>query len=154
MGLFVVPVEQAAANLWITEHHRHLKRVAKDRFRVGVADESGLVGICQVGRPRARMIDQRSIVEVLRCCVVEDPARAKNAVSLLLSRAARAAESLGFAKIITYILECESGSSLRAAGWHMEAAEVGGGEWGSKSRPRAPSEQTGKKQRWARNLNP
>ena len=34
---------------------------------------------------------------------------------------------MGFKKIITYILESESGVTMRAAGWLIDAENVGGG---------------------------
>jgi hypothetical protein len=38
---------------------------------------------------------------------------------MLYSACARAAKALGYGRIITYILESESGTSLRASGWVM-----------------------------------
>lgn len=40
-------------------------------------------------------------------------------------------------KIITYILESESGNSLKASGWICEEAKCGGGHWDCQSRPRS-----------------
>lgn len=151
--LHVTPISFAAAKQWITDHHRHHGPVVGDKYRVAVSDAEGIVGVAQVGRPKARMLDDGTVLEVVRVAVIEDPARAKNAVSLLLSRCARAAEALGFARIVTYILESESGASLLAAGWRMEAV-TGGGEWSRPSRRRPPSEQPGKKTRWGRELRP
>ena len=36
---------------------------------------------------------------------------------------------MGYQKIITYILEEEHGSSIKASGWHLEADSIGGGDW-------------------------
>lgn len=49
--------------------------------------------------------------------------------------AARAAFALGYQKIGTYILQEETGVSLRAAGWRL-IGERGGGTWSRPSRPR------------------
>lgn len=72
-------------------------------------------------------------------------------------------KELGYSKIITYILETESGDSLRASGWHLEAENVGGGSWNKPSRPRQETTvkggmqrekyPQGKKQRWAKDLH-
>ena len=43
---------------------------------------------------------------------------------------------MGYTKIITYILESETGTSLKASGWHREAVNVGGANWNMPSRPR------------------
>ena len=53
-------------------------------------------------------------LEVTRVCVLEGN---RNANSMLYGACARAAKGLGFERLITYTLENESGSSLRAAGW-------------------------------------
>ena len=52
----------------------------------------------------------------------------RNVCSFLYSRAARIAKEMGYAKIITYILESEPGTSLKAAGWVLEADGVGGSD--------------------------
>lgn len=150
--LRVVPIEQKAANAWVAEHHRHHPPVTGDKFRCACADAEGVVGVVQIARPKARMLDDGQTVEVVRLAVLDGP-RAKNACSLLYSRAARAAEALGFASIITYTLASEGGASLIAAGWVSEG-ECGGGEWGRPSRPRAPSAQPQKKTRWRKALKP
>ena len=90
----------------------------------------------------------------------------RNVCSFLYSRAARIAKEMGYAKIITYILESEPGTSLKAAGWVLEADGVGGSDWNVPSRPREviatqmslfPEKQKypigEKKQRWVKKLN-
>lgn len=85
-----------------------------------------------VGRPVSRMLDDGYTVEVIRCCIKNDY---KNACSKLYSAAARVAKNLGYTKIITYTLQIESGSSLRAVAWKPEA-EVKGRLWNTPKRPR------------------
>ena len=68
----------------------------------------------------------------------------------------------GYAKIITFILQSEPGTSLRAAGWTLEAAKAGKPRW-NKERyaakpvqlPLFPSKQPPAeyKQRWAKALS-
>ena len=86
--------------------------------------------------------------------------------SSVLTRIFKGGKEMGYEKIITYILETESGTSLKASGWHLEADNVGGvNGWSVPSRPREiESEQmslfeqkqkypTGvKKQRWVKML--
>ena len=63
------------------------------------------------------------------------------------------AKELGYSKIITYILETESGDSLAASGWLLEDAKCGGGNWSCKSRPRNTTAPQCFKQRWSKMLN-
>ena len=61
---------------------------------------------------------------------------------------------MGFFKIQTFILESESGDSLRAAGWVFDGWSEGGA-FDRPSRNRKPAEYpTERKQRWAKYLNP
>ena len=106
-----------------------------------------LVGIAQVGRPVARALDDGKTCEVIRLCTDG----ADNACSFLYARAARIAAAMGYEKIITYILEEEPGTSLKAAGWEKEAP-VAGRSWSCKSRPREDHAPTCNKTRWAKSL--
>ena len=124
-------IELAEANAYVEQFHRHHKAVRGHRFSIACYDGDRLCGVAIVGRPVARGIDQRSTVEVLRLCT--DGTR--NACSFLYGGAKRAAKALGYDRIITYILESESGVSLRASGFSF-IAETDGGSWSCPSRPR------------------
>ena len=66
----------------------------------------------------------------------------------MLYRAAwRAAKSMGYRKLITYILASESGVSLKAAGATL-IGEAGGGSWSAPSRPRIDRHPKQKKLKW------
>ena len=129
--LSVKHIELAEANAYVEQFHRHHKAVRGHRFSIACYDGDRLCGVAIVGRPVARGIDQRSTVEVLRLCT--DGTR--NACSFLYGGAKRAAKALGYDRIITYILESESGVSLRASGFSF-IAETNGGSWSCPSRPR------------------
>ena len=73
---------------------------------------SDLVGVAIVGRPIARMNNDRFTVEILRVCV--KPNSPKGCNSKLFSRCRRIAQTMGYKKIITYTLLTESQSSLKA----------------------------------------
>lgn len=139
------PIELRDANAFVERLHRHHDPVYRDKFRVAAVSDGQIVGVCQVGRPVSRINDDGHTVEVVRLCTDGT----KNACSFLYARAARAAEALGYRKIITYILETEDGASLRAAGWHYET-DTKGGTWSCPSRPRTTTAPTCKKQRWAK----
>ena len=59
----------------------------------------------------------------------------KNACSFLYAAAWRAARAMGYRKIVTYILDTESGASLRAVGWAC-AGLAGGKRWTGSRRPK------------------
>lgn len=115
-------MELKDAQNYIDTYHRHHQSSHRDKFRIGAEIDGKLVGVIQVGRPVARRLDNGKTLEVLRLCTNGE----KDVCSFLYSRAARIAKELGYEKIITYILESESGTSLKASGWILEANNVGG----------------------------
>lgn len=103
---------------FVAVHHRHNRRPKGAIFFVGVADElDQLRGVAVVGRPVARELDDGLTLEVTRCCT--DGAR--NAASMLYGRALRIARLLGYRRVFTYTLQSEPGSSVRAAGFRLDA---------------------------------
>ena len=159
MPLWAVPMELKEANEYVTQIHRHHQPVHRDKFRIGCADENGIHGVVQVGRPVNRNLDDGLTLEVVRLCT--DGTR--NACSFLYSRAARIAKEMGYKKIITYILQSEEGTSLKASGWTFDG-ETRGGSWDTPSRRRTVIDgqmtlfgsvekyPTEKKQRWIKRL--
>ena len=142
--MYTKHLTQRATFAHIAEHHRHHKPGPGDKFCMAVADDSGEVrGVCIVGRPVSRMLDDGWTLEVVRCCTDG----AENACSLLYGAAARAAFAMGYKRIGTYTLPSEGGASLRAAGWRL-IGEAGGGSWSCKSRPRVDKHPTLIKHRW------
>lgn len=155
-----IPLELKQAQDYIHKYHRHHEPAHRDKFRIGCEENGKLVGVIQVGRPVNRHLDDGKTLEVLRLCTEGE----RNVCSFLYSKAARIAKEMGYHRIITYILESETGASLKAAGWHLDQTGVGGGSWDTPSRPRTMQEQqlslfgepkkypTEKKQRWAKEL--
>lgn len=142
--LTIVPCTLAVANQWVTALHRHHQKVVGHKFSLGVQDKSGcLHGVCIVGRPVARRLDDGWTLEVTRCCTDGT----KNACSALYGAARRAAFALGFKKLVTYTLKEEGGGSLRGAGWKC-IGEAGGGSWNVPSRPRVDKHPLQTKLRW------
>ena len=129
--LRVVPIDLVEANQLVSQWHRHHKPVVGHRFSIGAVTAGGeFVGAVIVGRPVARRLDYRRIVEVTR--LVSNGHR--NACSMLYAAAARAARAMGYDIIQTYILDTEEGTSLKAAGWELHKESTGGG-LGWHSRP-------------------
>ena len=153
-----VPLTLTEANQFIEQHHRHHHKVARDKFRVGCEVGGKLVGVATVGQPLARFLCDGYTLEVTRLCTDGT----KGVCSFLYSRCARIAKEMGYRKIITYILETEDGTSLKASGWHCEVEKCGGVSWNVPSRPREVVVHTlfgdiqkypiGMKQRWAKDL--
>ncbi len=142
------PLELRQANEFVSTLHRHHDPVYRDKFRIGCRKGDKLVGVVQLARPVSRVLDDGKTIEVVRLCT--DGTR--NACSFLYSTAARIAREMGYQKIITYILDEETGVSLKAAGWHKEA-DTKGGTWDCPSRPRKTTAPQNKKQRWVKNLD-
>ena len=142
-----IPLELKQANDFVASLHRHHQPVHRDKFRVGAEVDGKLVGVAQVGRPVSRMLDDGHTLEVVRLCTDGT----KDVCSFLYSRCARIAKELGYSKIITYILESESGASLKATGW-TEVAVTSGGSWDRPSRNRHTTAPTCPKKRYEKLL--
>lgn len=130
--LDLVPVTLAEANAFVEQKHRHHGKTAGHKFSVAVADTETkeIVGVAIVGRPVSRFLDDGWTLEVNRLCTDGT----KNACSMLYAAAWRAARAMGYKKLVTYILESESGTSLKAAGWKC-IGKAGGLRWTGKRRP-------------------
>ena len=131
--LKLISVSLNEANSFVERHHRHHKPVVGHKFSIGCTENGKLVGVVIVGRPVSRYLDNGQTLEVTRCCTDDT----KNACSFLYGAAWRAARAMGYKKMITYILESEDGTSLRAAGWCC-AGVAGGKEWTGKRKPAKP----------------
>lgn len=123
----IVPIGLKEANKFIIEKHRHHKQVQGQKFSIGLEANGALVGVAVCGRPVSRHYDKGFILEVTRLCTDGT----KNACSKLYAACARTAKEMGYEKIITYILESETGLSLKASGWECEAVGAGGKAWNS-----------------------
>ena len=143
--LTVTPIHFAEANAFVAAFHRHHKPMLSCRFSIAVSEDERVRGVILCGRPVARMLDDGWTLEVNRCCTDGAP----NACSMLYSAAWRAAKALGYRRLITYILESEPGTSLKAANWKL-VGERGGGNWHRETRPRIDTDELlqGQKQLW------
>ncbi|WP_294855639.1 XF1762 family protein [uncultured Oscillibacter sp.] len=128
--LDIVPVTLAEANAFVEQHHRHHKPVVGHKFSIAATDGEQIVGVSIVGRPVSRYMDDGLTLEVTRLCTDGT----HNACSMLYAASWRAARAMGYKKLITYILDTESGSSLKAAGWKC-VGKAGGLRWTGKRRP-------------------
>lgn len=145
--LCLTPITLREANAFVDRHHRHHKAVTGHKFSIGCSQDGQLVGVAIMGRPVSRYLDDGLTLEVNRLCTTEE----KNVCSMLYAAAARAAKAMGYRKIITYTLDTEPGTSLRAAGW-MCAGPAGGVRWTGSRRPAADLCPPQKKLRYEKNL--
>lgn len=145
--LCLTPITLREANAFVDRHHRHHKAVTGHKFSIGCSQDGQLVGVAIMGRPVSRYLDDGLTLEVNRLCTTGE----KNACSMLYAAAARAAKAMGYHKIITYTLDTEPGTSLRAAGW-MCAGPAGGVRWTGSRRPAADRCPPQKKLRYEKNL--
>lgn len=126
------------AKVFVEAHHRHLPKLQGALFAAAVDQGHVRVGVVVVGRPKARHLDDGETCEVTRVAIDDDTGK-RNACSMLYGAARRAAQALGYSKIITYTRVDEPGTSLKAAGW-TAVAEVDGESWDREDRPRAEAE--------------
>lgn len=97
---------------------------------VGVYLGDELVGVGILGRPTARNMPPGT-AEITRVTTLGTP----NACSMLYGALTRAAKALGYKRVITYTLESEPGTSLRAAGFVIDH-RTKDQTWDRPSRPR------------------
>ena len=63
MGLLIIPITLKEANEFVENHHRHHKPVVGHKFSIGVEKDGQLRGVCIVGRPVARNVNDKELVE-------------------------------------------------------------------------------------------
>ncbi len=144
----IVPITFRAACKFVADHHRHHKPPRGQKFAVGCQCEGKLIGVAIAGRPIARRLDNGLTLEITRVCTDGT----KNACSKLYGAVCRIAKNMGYHKVITYILESEHGSSLKASGLVCEIKKTGGGSWSVPSRPRQDNHPLEAKQKWSKIL--
>lgn len=122
--MIIRPISIKEADVFVSTNHRHNKAAANGKFAIGCYIILGvtngvwfyMIGVGIGGRPRSRHLDNGVTFEVYRVCTVGH----KNATSFIYSRMKKIAQQMGYLKIITYTLQEESGSSLKAIGAEIE----------------------------------
>lgn len=143
--LTIVPVSLEIANLFVAKHHRHHEPLHTHKFSIAAMDDlGGIRGVAICQRPAARNLDDGWTLEVARLATDGCP----NACSALYGASWRVGKAMGYRRCITYILDSELGTSLKASGWHNSLERAGGGSWSRPSRPRADKAPLGLKSRW------
>lgn len=137
------PITLKESYEFITRHHRHHKPPQGAKFAIGANDGKKVVGVVVIGRPVARNLDDTWTAEVTRLCTDSTP----HVASKLYAAAWRACRAMGYRRLITYTLESEPGTSVKAAGWRC-VGKTGGGSWSRKNRPRIDTHPLGQKMLW------
>ena len=147
----IVPITLKEAREFQDLNHRHNVGSKGHKFSIGLECEGALIGCATVGRPIARKLDDGKTAEITRVCVLEGN---KNDNSMLYGACYRAAIAMGYQRVITYTLETESGSSLKAAGFAPDAYCKGRKGWDTPSRPREELDRYPKedKVRWSKGV--
>jgi hypothetical protein len=147
VSLVITPISISDASEFIRQHHRHHSAPQGGLFAVSASLAGEIVAVAIIGRPVARMLQDGWTAEVIRLASTG----VRNACSILYGAAWRAAKALGYKRLITYILDTEPGTTLKAAGWKL-VGSAGGGSWSRESRPRVDRHPTQGKFLWERTI--
>lgn len=96
-----------------------------------------MCGVAIAGQPIARKLDDGLTIEIRRVCTDGT----HNACSILYGACSRVAKEMGYKRVITYTLQSETGTSLKASGF-INCGEAGGVSWDQPSRRREVSQMT------------
>lgn len=118
------PISLKEANSFVNKNHRHHNGTVGHKFSIGCFKNDKMIGCAICGRPVSRHLDNGLICEINRLCTDGT----YNACSMLYSACCRIAKEMGYKKVITYILESENGSSLKASNFICEGL-AGGVKW-------------------------
>lgn len=140
------PITFREANAYVKEHHRHNTTVVGCKFAIACYHEERLCGVAICGRPVSRYLDDGLTLEINRVCTDGT----KNACSMLYRASCRVAVAMGYRKVVTYTLQSEPGTSLRASNFSFDG-EAGGLHW-SGARNRGTKMPKELKYRWIKNL--
>ena len=105
----LVPISLREANEYLAKHIRQCRPMPGCKFTVGCALDGELAGAAIVGRCR----DDAQTVQIDRIYTTGGRA----AYGMLYGACARAAQALGYWRIIAFLPADRPDSALRAAGW-------------------------------------
>ena len=121
----VAPITIRKASEYININHRHHNATVGCKFCISVIEEDGQIhGVAVCGRPVSRKLDDGFTLEINRVCTDGT----KNACSMLYGACCRIAKAMGYRKVITYTLQSENGSSLKASNFICRG-QAGGTHW-------------------------
>jgi len=138
---------------FINKHHRHLGASLGDKCRVVVRNGSHVIACSMMGRPVSRYLDDGKTLEITRVAVNNDLPKelTQNACSQVYSACRKWGKKNGYESVITYTLEDENGSSLKASNFIHEYTQPNNRRnqtWSSKGRVRNDEAPSCPKKRW------
>ena len=125
--LKIKPINISEAKNYVKIHHRHNIPPTGGKFAISCFENERMCGVAICGRPVSRFLDNGETLEIYRNCTDGT----KNACSKLYGACVRIAKNMGYKKVITYTLESESGTSLKASNLRL-IGKAGGKEWTGK----------------------
>lgn len=111
--LEIRPIKLRDANKYVDEYHRHNIPTNGHKFSIACYDGDRLCGVAIAGQPVARALDDGMTIEIRRVCTDGT----YNACSILYGACSRCAKEMGYRRVITYTLQSEPGTSVKAAGF-------------------------------------
>ncbi len=126
--MIIKPITFKQACEFINKHHRHHNATIGCKFCVGLYEDDKIIGCAVCGRPVSRHLDDGLICEINRVCVLDGH---RNACSMLYGACCRIAKNMGYKTVITYTLQSECGSSLKASNFICDG-QAGGTHWTGK----------------------
>ena len=129
--LKIRPIKLRDANQYVREYHRHNIPTNGHKFSIACYDGDRLCGVAIAGQPVARNMDDGLTIEIRRVCTDGT----YNACSILYGACSRCAKEMGYKRVITYTLQSEPGTSLKASGFIMGGVTAKK-SWDTPSRPR------------------
>lgn len=129
--LEIRPITLKDANKYVAQYHRHNIPTNGHKFSIACYDGERLCGVAIAGQPIARKLDDGKTIEIRRVCTDGT----KNACSILYGACSRCAKEMGYKRVITYTLNSEPGTSLKASGF-VNMGKAGGRSWDMPGRQR------------------
>ncbi len=145
--LTVKPIHLKQANEYVRQYHRHNIPTTGGKFAISLYENDRMCGVAICGRPTARKLDDGLTLEIYRNCT--DGTR--NACSKLYGACCRIANEMGYRKVITYTLQSENGSSLKASNFQNDGV-AGGIQWSGERKREYFVSPPERKYRWVKEL--
>ena len=123
--IYLVPLSLREANDFLAKHSRSYRPMRGCKFCVGCALDGELAGAAIAGRCR----EDGQAVQIDRIYATGG----RTAYGMLYGAAARAAQALGYWRIIAFLPEGRPDSALRAAGWVRADPVDTNRKWASKT---------------------
>lgn len=143
--MVIRPITYKTAKEFINTNHRHHNASIGCKFCIGLFEDDVMIGCAMCGRPVSRYLDNGLTLEINRLCTNGR----KNACSMLYGACCRIAKEMGYEKVITYILQSENGSSLKASNFKCEGL-AGGVNWTGKRNKQNSKTPSELKTRWVK----